>query len=252
MDQRIEGALDLVEAAFDLLGRRRERRGALVRASWQDAAGVPQDRLAAHGVGSGAPGGDDGLGLAGAEAVALDGVGEPSLLGMRERTKGVGDRCGEAAGIHAGGELGGELAGQGEAALGPCGASAEGAGDDQGRQVIVVGQRPHDTRLVHRAGGLTGRIGGEHPRLAGGADGVLDDAGDGRPSVLLPLGQPLEAVNHLERAVFVGGHAERERGELCVPVGVWTSKRRERGPQGGDGDFGHEAHERGSSTGRSW
>jgi hypothetical protein len=184
--------------------------------------------------------------------VALDGVGELPLVGVRKRTEGVGDGGGQSARIDAGGELGGELAGQGEAALGPCGPTAEEPRDGVRREAVLIDQGKHDARLVHRTGCLLGRVRGEQPGLAGGTDGLLDDAGDGLPPLLDPSGEPLEAVEHLVRAVVVRGDADRERCELCVPVRVGPSERRERGPQGGDRDVDHEVHERASSTGRSW
>lgn len=184
--------------------------------------------------------------------MALDGVGEPSLVGVGERTEGIRDRRGEPPRIHPDGQLGGELLGEGQAALRPSGASTEGAGDGMNREAILVRQRTHDARLVHRTGGLLGRIRREQPHLADEADGVLDDAGDALESVLLPLGEPLEAVENLVRAVLVRADADRHRSEPRVVVRVGPAERREGSAQGGDRDVDHEVHERGSSIGRSW
>ena len=61
------------------------------------AARIAQQGLAGGGVGRDAPGGEDGLGLARAQAVAREGVGQARLLGARERREGVGGRRGEPA-----------------------------------------------------------------------------------------------------------------------------------------------------------
>jgi len=57
--------------------------------------------------------------------MALDGVGEPSLVGMGKRTEGVGDGGGESSGIDAGGEVGGEPPRERQPSLGPSRTAAE-------------------------------------------------------------------------------------------------------------------------------
>lgn len=111
----VELAFERVEALLEFERRRAEGRGARRRGIAR-AARVAQQAFAREGVGGG-PGGAEGLGFAGAQAVLVERVGEAALLRDGERTDRVGGGGGELPDVHARGELGRELAGEHETAL---------------------------------------------------------------------------------------------------------------------------------------
>ncbi len=79
-----EGALGLVEAGLELAGRGPEGRDGRLAGGGHGAARIAQQRLAGGGVGRHPPGRKKGLGLARAQAVAREGVGQARLLRARE------------------------------------------------------------------------------------------------------------------------------------------------------------------------
>lgn len=175
---------------------------------------IAEQGLAGEGIGGGgAVGDDERLSLAGAQGVALDGVGQPPLFRGAEAGEEVGHADRESSVVDPCGQFGGELAGQGKTALDPAAAAAEQAGDGGDREPVVVRQGAHDPRLVHGAGGLRRRVGFEEPRLAHRPRGILDHRGDVRPPIAGPPRQALEAVDDLVGAVGARDHTDRERRE---------------------------------------
>jgi hypothetical protein len=73
----VEGALDLAEARLELARRRAQRRDDGGAGRGRGRAGITHERLARGGIRRHAPGGEKGLGLPGAQAVAHDGRGQP-------------------------------------------------------------------------------------------------------------------------------------------------------------------------------
>lgn len=125
MQELGEGALGLVEAGLELLGRRAEGRDGRVVRDGHRAGRIAQQRLARGGVGRDAPGGEEGLGLARAQTVAGDGVGQARLLRAGEGGEGVRGGRGEPAVIDVRGQGGRESAAERQAAIDPPAAAAE-------------------------------------------------------------------------------------------------------------------------------
>jgi hypothetical protein len=199
------------------------------------------------------PRGEQSHGLARANAVLLDGVGEASLIARSEGAEGVGGARREPPGIEARGEFGSELAGEGEPALGPTEAVAEELADGEGRQPVLVGQGTDYAGLIHGAHGAARGVGLKHARLGAHAGGVLDDDGNAGAPLRLPGGEALVAVEDLELAVPGRGHTKRHRGEGGIRVGAPAAQVRQRRAQALDGEFGDQGrHGRRSSRGRSW
>jgi hypothetical protein len=79
-----EGALGLGEARLERARRGPQRRDRRVARGGRRAAGIAEQRLARDGVvRGGAPGGQEGLGLAGAQAVTVQGGGQRRMLAAR-------------------------------------------------------------------------------------------------------------------------------------------------------------------------
>jgi hypothetical protein len=248
----LEGALGLVEAGLELPRRGPQGRdGDLARAG-QGAARVAQQRLVGGGVGRGAPGGEEGLGLARAQAVAREGVGQTLLIAARQGRQSGGRGGREAAVVDVAGQVGGEPTAERETAIHPGPAAAEQRGDVRGGQVIVVGQRADHAGLVHGAQGPPRRVGVQQAGLGHDAGGVLDHHGHVRVAVAGPVGEALEAVEHLVGAVAGRGHAQGQRSEGAGRIGARPPQRRERRGEPIDRELEHERHGRAASRGRSW
>ncbi|HVQ75075.1 MAG TPA: hypothetical protein VMT79_05995 [Candidatus Binatia bacterium] len=87
----VEGAFGLREPGLEVPRRGSQGRYGGVARRGRGAARIAQQRLAGDGVvRGGAPGGQEGLGLAGAQAVAFQGRGQPRLVAARQRRQGVG------------------------------------------------------------------------------------------------------------------------------------------------------------------
>jgi hypothetical protein len=248
----LEGALGLVEADLELAGRRPERRDGRVVGRGYRAARIAQQRLAGGGVAPDTPGREEGLGLARAQAVARDGVGQARLLRAREggeRMRGGGR---EPAVIDVRGQGGSQPAAERQAAIDPAAAAAEQLGDLRGRELVVIGQRADDARLVHGTQRVARGVGLEHPGLAHDAGGILDDHGHVGVAGTGPVRQAFEPIEHLVGAVAGCGDAQRQRGEPARGIGPRAAQRRQRGGEVRDRQVEHGAHGRASSRGRSW
>jgi hypothetical protein len=129
-----ERPVGLGEPRLELLRRRPQGRDAGVARGGRCAPGIAEQRLARDGVArGGAPGGQEGLGLAGAQAVAVERGRQRRLLAARQRGQGVGRGDGELAGIDAAGRLGHQPAAEDETPVHPAPAAAEQRGDPRRR-----------------------------------------------------------------------------------------------------------------------
>ena len=99
LGQGVELALEEVETGFDLARGGTEGRG-VGGDGIAGAARVAQERFASRRVGD-APGGEERLGLARAQGVRLDGVGEAALVGGAEGAEGNRGARGQASGVEA-------------------------------------------------------------------------------------------------------------------------------------------------------
>lgn len=250
--QVVEGALGLVEADLELPGRGPEGRDGRLAGGGHRAARIAQQRLAGGGVGGDAPRREEGLGLACAQAVAREGVGQARLLGARERREGMRGGGGEPAGIDEGGHDRRQPASEGQAAIDPAAPAAEQLDDLRRRELVVVDQRADHARLVHRAQRVARGVGLEQPGLAHDAGRVLDDHRDVGVAVATPARQALESIEHLVGAVVGRGHAQRQRGEPARGIGARAAQGRQRGGEVRDRHGEHGAHGRASPRGRSW
>jgi len=250
--QLLKGALGLIEARLELARRGTQGRDGRRAGGGDGAARIAQERLAGGRVSRRAPGGEEGLGLPRAQAVAREGVGQTLLIAARERRHGGGRGGREATVIDLRGHVGREPAAEGQAPVHPAPAAAEQLGDLGGREVIVVGQRADHTGLVHGAQGPPWRVGVEQPDLADDAGGVFYDHGHVGVAVAGPAGEAFEAVEHLVRAVQRRGHAQGQRGEGARGIGARPAQRRQRRGELRDGEVEDEGHDGGPSTGSSW
>jgi hypothetical protein len=175
--QRLEGPLGLIEARLELARRGTQGRHGAGARGRHGAAGIAHERLAGGRVTRRAPGGEEGLGLPRAQAMARQGVGQTRLLAARQRRHGEGRGGGEAAGIDLRGHVGREPTAEDQAPVYPAPAAAEQLGDLGGREVIVVSQRADHAGLVHGAQGPPRRVGLKQPGLDHDAAGVFDHTG---------------------------------------------------------------------------
>ena len=253
MQELGERALGLIEARLELAGRRPQGRDGGVARLGDRATRIAQERLAGGGVvGRDAPGREEGLGLARAQAVARDGVGQTRLLPARAGCEGVREGRREPAGVDMAGHGGREPAAQRQAAIDPAAAAAEQLGELHGREVVLIGQRAHDARLVHRTERAARGVGLEQPGLAHDAGRVLDDHRHLGLAVAGPGRQALEPIEHLVGAVADRGDAQGQRGEDAGGIGAGAAQGRQRGGEPLDRQVEHAAHGRAASTGRSW
>ncbi len=248
----IEGALGLPEAGLELARRGPQGGDGRLAGAGQGAPRVAEQRLAGGRVARGAPGGQHGLGLPRAQAVALDGGGQARLVAARQRRQGRGRGGGEPPVIDVARQVRGEAAPEGQASVHPAPAAAQELGDLAGRQAVVVGQRADHPGLVHGTQRAARGVGFEQAGLAHDAGGVFHDRGHVRVAVPCPARQALEAVEHFVGAVAGRGDAQGERGEGARGIGAGPPQRRQRRGEPLEGELEHERHGRGSSTGRSW
>jgi hypothetical protein len=247
-----ERAVGLDEAGLELARRGPQGRDRRVARRRRRAPGIAEQRLAGDGVvRRGAPGGQEGLGLAGAQAVAVERGRQRRLLAPRQRRQGVGRGGGQSAGIDAAGHLGHQPAAEDQAPVHPAPTAAEQRGDARRRQVIVVGQRAHHAGLVHRAQGAARGIGLQQPGLAQHAGSVLHDHRHLRVAVARPVRQALEAVQDFIGPVGGGGDPQRQRGQPAGGIGARPAQRGQGGGQLRDRQIDDEAHRRRPSTGRT-
>ena len=248
----LERALGLVEAGLELpRGGAEGRHGGVARRGHRPAR-IAQQRLASgEVVGRDAPGREEGLGLARAQAMAGDGVGQARLLRTRERREGVRGGGREPAVIDVDGQDGREPVAEHQAAIDPAPAMTEQLGDLGRGEVVVVGQRAHHPRLVHRTQRAARRIGLEHPRFAHDPRRVLDHDGHVRVPVASPLRQALEPIEDLVGADVGRGDPQGQRRERAPALGPRAAQRRQRGGEPLDRQVEYDAH-RGFSRGRSW
>jgi hypothetical protein len=248
----VEGALGLVEAGLELLRRGPERRGGRRGRGRRGAAWVAEQRLPGRRVGRGLPSGEERLGLARAQSVARHSLRQALLVAAGQARERGGRGGGQASGVDVRGHVGGEAPAERQAAIDPLATVPEQLDDLGRREVIVVGQRPDHARLVHRAQGPSGRVGLEQARLGHDAGGVFDHDGHVRGAVAPPLGQALEAVDHLVRPSGGRRHAQRQRGQRAGGIGPRPPQRRQRRRQLRDRKVDHGRHDRAGSRGSSW
>jgi hypothetical protein len=244
-----ERALGVIEAGLELAGRRAEGRDDRRGRRGHGAAGIAQQGFTRRGVLSDAPGGDDGLRLARAQAVARDRVGQPRLLGARDRRERVRSRRREPTRVDVDGDDRREAPAEGEAPIDPAPSAAEELGDLRRGELVVVGQGTDDARLVHGTHRAARRVGLQHPRFAHDAGRVLDDDRHVRAALARPLRQALEPVEYLVGAVAVGRHAQGQRGQRAGSIGARTPQRPQRGGQVRDRQLTHGELRRGVHRG---
>ena len=250
----LERLLGLKEACLELARGGAERGDRGLARSRRGGARIAQQRLAGRRVRRRPPGGEHDVGLAGAQPVAHDALGQALLLGLRQQRQGGGRGGREAPVVEVAGQLGGEPMAEGQAPVHPPAPVPEELGDLGGREPIVDGERADHPRLVHRARGAPGGVGLEQSGLAHdrGAGVLLDDHGHvGAPRVA-PVGQPLEAIEDLVGAVTGRGHPQGQRGQRRAGIRAWAAEGRQRRGEVLDGDLEDQAHARASASGRSW
>ena len=250
--QLVEGTLGLVEPRLEVPRRRPEGRDDGVARRGHGAAWVAPQRLAGGAVvARDPPGGQEPVGLARAQAVAHDGLGQARRLGAREGGEALRGRRREPTRIDVRRQDRREPATEGQAALHPAAAAAEQLGHVRGGEVIVVRERADHARLIHRAQRAARGIGLEQARLAHDAGRLLDD----RRHVGVTVGDPachaLEPVEDLVRAVFVCD-PHGQRGEGARRIGPRPAQGRQRGGEVRDRQVEHPGHGRGSSRGSTW
>ncbi|HVQ76004.1 MAG TPA: hypothetical protein VMT79_10760 [Candidatus Binatia bacterium] len=250
--QVVEGALGLIEAGLELPGRGPEGRDGRGAGGGHRAPRIAPQRLAGGGVGGDAPRLEEGLGLARAQTVARDGLGQARLLGARERREGMRGGGGESAVIDVGGHGRSQPAAEHQAAIDPAAAAAEQLGDLRRREVILVGERADHACLVHGAQRAARGVGLEQPGLAHDAGRVLDDHRHVRVAVATPACQALEPIEHLVGAGAGRGDAQRQRGEPARGLGARAAQGRQRGGELRDRQGEQGAHGRAASRGSSW
>ena len=240
----LQGVLGLQEARLQF-ARGGPERGDHERAGRRrGAARITQQRLPGRGVGRRAPGREHGLGLAGAQPVADEALGQTWLLRGGQAGQGVRGGGREAPGVEVACALGGQALTERQAPVHPPAPATEQLGDLRGRQVIVGDEGVHDAGLVHRADGALGGVGLEEPGLAhhAGERVAFHDHGDVSVALATPAGQSFEAIEHLVGAVADRRHAYGQRGQRGADVRAGATQRRERGGQPIDRDVEDRAH----------
>jgi hypothetical protein len=250
-EELLERALGLGEASLERLGRGPERRGRRRRRR-RGAARVAEQRLPCRRVGRGLPGGEHGLGLPRPQPVAGDGLGQALLVAAGQARQRGRRRGGQPSGVDVRGDLGGQAPAERQAAIDPGAPAPEQFHDLRRREVILVGQRPHDPPLVHRAQRAPRRVGLQEPGLGHDAGGLFEHHRHRRGARAGPRGQALEAVDHLVGAVAPRHDAQGERGQPARGIGARAPERRQGRGELRDRHGSHAGHGCGASTGRSW
>ena len=254
VQELVEGALGLAKARLELARGGAEGRDGGGARRGRGRAGVAHERRARRGIRGYAPGGQEGLGLPGAQAVAHDGLGQLFLLAAGPAGQGEGGGGREAAVIDMRGHVGGQPPAQGQAPLYPGPPVPADLDDLRGGQVIIGHQGVDDAGFVHRARGTPRGVGLEQPRF--GDDrrrGVgFHDRRDVGVALAAPAGQALEAVEDLVGAVGGRGHPQGQWGQGRGAIRARAPQGRQRGGQLRDGHLEDQAHGRGSGSGRSW
>ncbi|HVQ78073.1 MAG TPA: hypothetical protein VMT79_21340 [Candidatus Binatia bacterium] len=249
-----EIALGLAEARLECACRGPQRRDGARPRLGNTAAGIAHERLARRRVRGHAPGREQRVGLAGAQPVPHDRLGQPLLLAARQARQGGGGGGRQAAVIEVRGHLGGEPPAEGQAPLHPAAPMGQQLGDLRRRELIVIREGADDPRLVHRAHGAPGGIGRQQSGLVDdpGAGGLFHDHGDVRAALAAPAGQALEAIEDLVGAVPDRRHPQGQRGQGGAGIRARAPEGRERGGQLRDGHVEDQAHGRVSARGKSW
>jgi hypothetical protein len=180
--------------------------------------------------------------------VALDGLGEPSLLRGGEERQGARQSEGQPAAIDARAQIRREAAREGEAALDPGGLLAQELGDQGHRVPVVMGEGKHDAGFVHGAGGFGRLVGDQQAGLHRRALDGLHNDGDLLATLGDPGGQTLEAVEDLVGTVGGPGDAQRQGCQLSS-VRVLAAQGSEGRAKAFDRDVDHFA---GASSGSNW
>jgi hypothetical protein len=250
--QLVEGALGLVEAGLEVVGRRPEGRDGGLTGRGHRTARIAQHRLAAGGVCRNAPGGEERLGLARAQAMARDGLGQAGLLGAREGGEALRGRRREPTRIDVRRQDWREPATESQAALHPAAAAAEQLGDLRGGELIVVRERADHARFIHRAQRAARGIGLEQARLAQDAGRLLDDGRHVGVAIGDPARHTLEPVEDLVAAVLARGDAHGQRGEQARRISPRPAQGRQGGREVLDRQVEDSGHGCTSSRGNSW
>jgi hypothetical protein len=251
--QFVEGALGLVEPRLEVPRRLPEGRDDGVARRRHGAARIAQQRLAGGAVvARDPPGGQEHVGLARAQAVAHDGLGEARLLGAREGGEALRGRRREPTRIDVRSQDRREPTPEDQAALHPAAAAAEQLGHLRGGELVVVRERTDHARLIHRAQRAARGIGLEQARLAHDAGCLLDDRRHVGVAVGDPARHALEPVEDLVRAVFVCGDPHGQRGERACRIGPRPAQGRQRGGEVRDRQVEDPGHGRESSRGSTW
>ncbi|MBI3725025.1 hypothetical protein HY251_13880, partial [bacterium] len=129
----------------------------------------------------------------------------------------MGGRHADPPLIEGGGHAIGEVAGEREAGLDPSLLPSEELGDLLHAQRVLVDERGDDAGFVHGACGAAGLVGGKQEGLGERRGRILDQDGD--VGAIGPLGQALEAVDHLQAAVEAGD-ADRHGRQVPRRVGA--------------------------------
>jgi hypothetical protein len=250
LGELLEEPLGLVEVLFQLGGGGAQRRG--IGGGRASAGGIGQERLPGGGVGSHAVGGQERLSGAGGQRVALDGLSETGLLGLREGCEVHRDGEGEPPGVEARAQLGGEPAGERQSPLGPLHLAPQELGDGHWGEVVLLDQAQDDAGLVHGAEGLSRGVGLEELGFLEDARGLFEDHGHLGSPVPLPLGQAFKAVEDLVGLLVDPRDAQRQRGEGGGGRRPRSAQRLERGPEAVDRDGQDERRHGRSSSLVSW
>jgi hypothetical protein len=93
---------------------------------------------------------------------------------------------------------------------------AEQARDGVHRELVLVEQGAHHSRLVEHGESPSRRVGDEQESLLlGRGQRALDDHGDRAPAALTPAGEPFQSIDHLVAA----GGGDNAEGQICALLG---------------------------------